>query len=128
MQGDDFLCLVFPGGEIGELVVVDSFDDFANHGLLVEVVLLGLFQSFEMLLVAAVYGGRGCLEACPYLVAQLFGYRTRIAEFLVQLLQLVKGGNYIRFVGQLFGGFAKVGLYFEVFLEVVFTEFVVQFQ
>ena len=45
----------------------------------------------------------------------------------MQFLQLVESGNNIRFVCQFLGGFAKVVLDFKILLEVIFTEFVVQF-
>ena len=58
---------------------------------LVEVVLLGFFQGFEVLLVASV-DGCGCgFEPCPDFVAQFFGYGACVAEFLMQFLQLVEG-------------------------------------
>ena len=81
-----------------------------------------------MLLVTTVHGSRGCFEACPYFVAQFFGYRSCVAEFLMQFLQLMESGNHIRFVCQFLGGFAKMILYFKILLEVIFTEFVIQFQ
>ena len=40
----------------------------------------------------------------------------------------MESGNYIFFVGKLFGSFTKMSLYFQILLEIVFTEFVVQFQ
>ena len=128
LQGDDLLCLGIPGGEVGQFVVVDTLDDFADHRLLVEVLLLGLLQGVEVLLVAAVDGGRCGLEACPYLFAQLFGHGACLAEFLMELLQLVEGRHDVCLLGQLLGGFAEVGLYLEVLLEVIFAELIVQLQ
>ena len=125
LQSDDFLGLVFPGSEVGKFAVINGLDDFANYGLLVEIMLLGLFQGFKMLLVTAVHSSRSCFEACPYFIAQLFGYRSCIAEFLMQFLQLMESGNNIRFVCQFLGSFAKVVLDFKILLEVIFTEFVV---
>ena len=64
--------------------------------------------STKMLLVTAVHSSRSCFEACPYFIAQLFGYRSCIAEFLMQFLQLVESGNNIFLVSQLFGSFAEM--------------------
>ncbi len=61
LQGNDFLCLVFPRREVGELVVINGFDDFTNYGLLVEIMLLSLFQGFKVLLVTTVHSSRSCL-------------------------------------------------------------------
>ena len=46
----------------------------------------------------------------------------------MELLQLVEGRHHVGFFGQLLSGFAQVGLYLEVFLEVVFAELVVELQ
>ena len=85
-------------------------------------------QCLKMLLMATVDSGRSRFEAVPYFITQLFGYRTRITEFLMQFLELVESGNNIFLGSQLFGSFAKVRLDFQVLLEVIFAEFVVQLQ
>ena len=85
-------------------------------------------QSMEVLLVVAVYGCCGSLEACPNLVTLFFGHGSRVAEFLVQLLPLVEGRHDIRFCRQLFGCLAQALLDFQILLEVVLAEFVVQLQ
>ena len=72
-----------------------------------------------------IYSRRSCFEAIPNLVAQLFRYRTRITEFLMQLLELVESRNHILFISQLFGSLAKMRLYFQILLEIIFAEFVV---
>ena len=57
VQGDDFLCLIIPGGKVGQCVVIDSFDDFANYRLLVKIMLFSFFQRLEVLLMTAIdYG------------------------------------------------------------------------
>ena len=95
---------------------------------MIQIVLFRFFQRFEMLLVTAVYSRRSSLEAVPDFVTQFFSHRTRITEFLMQLLKLVESGNYIFLVSQLFGCLAKMSLDLQILLEVVFTKFVVQFQ
>ena len=40
--------LFSPGSEVGKFAVINGLDDFANYGLLVEIMLLGLFQGFKI--------------------------------------------------------------------------------
>ena len=71
----------------------------------------------------------GCLlEAIPQVFAEFFGHGTGFAVFLMEFLQLVEGGNGVLDFGQLLGGFAEVGLDFQIFLEVIGAEFMIQSQ
>ena len=83
---------------------------------------------FKECLVTLVYDGRGLFEAFPYRVAQLFGYRTCFAPFVMQVLQLLECGYYIVLLGKFFGALAKGFFLFEIFLEVVVSELFVYFQ
>ena len=46
----------------------------------------------------------------------------------MQFLQLVESGNNIFLVSQLFGSFAEMCFDFQILFEVIFAEFIVQFQ
>ncbi len=81
-----------------------------------------------MLLVALVDYCRCLLEACPYLLSEVFGHWSGLAVLLVKLLQLVESADNVWLVGKFLGGFAQACLYLEVLLEVVFACFDVQFQ
>ena len=81
-----------------------------------------------MLLVAFVDDGACRLESCPYLFAQLFCHRSHLAVFLMQFLQAVECVDDILFVGEFLCRLAQGGLCLEVFLEVVFACFGVEFQ
>ena len=128
LQGNHFLGLIFPCRECFQFIILNRFNDFADYRFLIQIVLLGLFQQLEVLLMTAVDSGRSGLEPIPDLITQLFGYRACIAEFLMQLLQLMESGNHILLVSQLFSSFAEARLDFQVLFEIVFTEFIVQFQ
>ena len=126
LKGKDFIGLVFPVGKSSEGVIFHTFHDFANHRLLVQVILFFFFQFFKMLLMTFVDNRRGSLETAPDFFAQVFGYRTDGTEFLMKLLQLVESRNYVGLFSQFFCSFAQASLLFQVFLEVIFAEFIVQ--
>ena len=128
LQGNHFLGLVFPGRECFQFIILNRFNDFADDGLLIQIMLFGFFQRFKVLLMAAVDSGRSCFKPIPDFITQFFGYRTCIAELLMQLLKLVESGNNIFLVSQLFGSFAEMRFDFQVLFEVIFAEFIVQFQ
>ena len=52
-----------------------------------------------MLLVATIDDCGCCFKTIPNLITQFFGNRTRITEFLMQLLQLMESGYDIFFIG-----------------------------
>ena len=81
-----------------------------------------------MLLVALVDDGRGSLEACPHLFAQVFRHRADLAILGVELLQLVEGADDVGLLSELLSSFAELCLQFQVLLEVVFAGFVVELQ
>ena len=72
-----------------------------------------------MLLVLLVDDGAGGLEAAPNFLAKLLGNGANLAILYVQLLQLVECAHHIILSAQALSLFAKLGLQFQVFLEVV---------
>ena len=72
--------------------------------------------------------GGSVLEACPDLFAKVAGYRTCLAEVLVQLLQLAECDDDVSFICQFLSCFTQSCLAFQVLLEVVGTQFVAQFE
>ena len=72
-----------------------------------QILLLFGADAFEVLLVALVDNGGGCLEAVPYLVAQVLADGTDLTVFGMELLQLVEGTDDIGLIGQLLCGFAE---------------------
>ena len=102
LKGKDFIGLVFPVGKSSEGVIFHTFHDFANHRLLVQVILFFFFQFFKMLLMTFVDNRRGSLETAPDFFAQFFGYRTDGTEFLMKLLRLVESRNYVGLFSQFF--------------------------
>ena len=106
----------------------NSFYFLTECRLLSEVLFLLATQVVKMLLVTFVDNCRSSLEAIPHLFAQLAGTRTRLAIFLMQLLQLMEGTNNIGLVSQLLSSLAELGLQLEILLKVVFTRLAVQLQ
>ena len=72
--------------------------------------------------------GRSGLEAVPNLLTKISFNRADFAELLVKLLQLTEGTHDVFNLNQLLSSFAKSSLEFKVLLEVISTQFVVQFQ
>ena len=128
LQLDNLLCVAFPVAAALVLLGSDSLYLLAERCLLGEVVLLLGTQVFEVLLVALIDDSRRSLEAVPYFLAQLAGYGTSLAILLMQLLQLVEGTDDICLFSQLLCSLAKLGLDFQVLLEVIFTCLAVQLQ
>ena len=75
---------------------------------------------------AAVDNGRSIFKSFPDTVSQFFCHRSDVAEFLMKFLQLVESGDRVIGFCQLFGSFTQISFLFQVFLEVVFSEFIVQ--
>ena len=125
---DDLLRLCLPCSRRLDGRQVDGFYFLAECGLVCQVFFFFLLQFLEILLMTFVHGGRCSLEACPDFFAQFFRYGTRFLEFLMQGLQLLESGYDIGFFVQFLRSLAKACLDFQVLLEIVLTEFVVELQ
>ena len=126
LQRQHLLRFVVPLGVGCQFVEVDCFHDFADGNLLLEVLLLGLLDFLEILLVAAVDNRGSLFEALPYSLAEVLGHGACLAEFLMKFLQLAEGHHHVGLVGQFLGLLAELRLDFEVLLEVVVAEHVVE--
>ena len=72
-----------------------------------------------------IYCSGCCFESVPDFFAKLACYRTKFVPVFMQFLQLTESRNHIFFVSQHFGSFAQFSFCFQIFLEIVFPEFVV---
>ena len=111
-----------PLGVAVDVLQLDGFYFLTDGGLLGEVFLLFLLEALEVLGVALVDGGGGCLEAVPQIFSHFPGYGADLAELLMELLEGVGGADYVGLVDELLGGLAETGLGFKVFLEVVVAQ------
>ena len=100
----------------------------ADFRLEAEIFFFAGFEFLEIGLVALVHHGGSLLKAVPNLFAQLFCHGARLAELLMQRLQLVESRNGVGHLGQFFGALAEARLDFEVFLEIVGAELMVEAQ
>ena len=128
MQGDDFLGDSIPVGKGLERFEVEGFHLFAEGSLLVEILLFLCLACLEEILMALVDDGRGGLEAVPDFFAQIALYGSDFAELLMQLLEFAEGGHHVFFADESLGTLAKRSFEFEVLLEVVGAEFVIEFE
>ena len=104
----------------------DSLHLLAELRLTGQVLLFFGTDAFEVLLVALVDDGTGCLETIPDFFTLLLGHRTDLTIFLMQFLQLMEGADDIGLVSQFLCSLAETFLLFLVLTEVVFTGFAVQ--
>ena len=125
---DDFAGVLLPVGGAFVFFLGNGFHLLAEGRFLLQVLLFPGAQVVEVLLVLLVDDGGSGLEACPHLLAQVFGHGACLAEFLVELLQLVEGADDVFLVVELLGGLAETRLYFKVFLEVVFAGFAIELE
>ena len=118
--------MVLPVGGVLVFLLGNGFHLFAECGLACQVFLFLGAQLFEVLLVALVDDGRGSLEACPNLLAQLLGHGAYLAILLVELLQLVESADGIGLVGELLCSFAEQCLLLQVLLEIILAQLAVE--
>jgi len=65
------------------------------------------------------------LEAVPDFFADFFCNRTDIVPLCIKLLQLTVSGNNVTFVRQFLDSFAKKGFLFQILLEIIIAELIV---
>ena len=88
--------------------MVKCFDAFAKCRFGSFVLGFTGFTCLEISLIAFVYFGRCLAEMSPNLLAQLLGYGTNLAPFVMKLLKATVSGNYVLIGGKGAGFFKKL--------------------
>ena len=125
LQLDDFCGLLLPVAVGLQVVIYDAFDGLTEGGFGLKILFLTGADDLEVLLVASVDLRHEFLEVVPNLVTLFAGHGTDFAPLLEDLLHVAIGRHNVWLLDQFFSSLGELQLTFEVLLEVVIAQLMV---
>ena len=108
-----------------QVVIYDAFDGLTEGGFGLKILFLTGADDLEVLLVASVDLRHEFLEVVPNLVTLFAGHGTDFAPLLEDLLHIAVGRHDVWLLDQFFSSLGEFELTFEVLLEVVIAQLMV---